>query len=152
MLASASASTSAQNDFLGEQTVLFFDGVCGLCNRTVDFLIARDRAGRIRYAPLQGETFRAVAETRPELRAIDSVIVMRQRRNRREFLVRSRAVLFALSQLGGGWEILRWLALLVPQPISDALYREIARVRYRIWGKRDVCRLPTAAERGLFLP
>lgn len=137
-----------------DRTVVFFDGVCGLCNRTVDFLIAKDRVRMLRYAPLQGETFRDVTRDRPDLRAIDSVIVMHESADgaRREFHVRSRAALFALSRLGAPWTCLRRVAALVPQPLSDLVYRFVARVRYRIWGKLDVCRMPTAAERELFLP
>ncbi len=139
-----------------ERTVVFFDGVCGLCNRTVDFLIARDHARVLRYAPLQGETFRDVTRDRPDLRAVDSVIVMHEIETtngaRREFHVRSRAALFALSRLGSSWTWLRRLAALMPQPVSDLVYRFVARVRYRIWGKLDACRMPTATERELFLP
>ena len=137
-----------------ERTVVFFDGVCGLCNRTVDFLIARDHGRVLRYAPLQGDTFREVTGDRPDLRAVDSVIVMHESAgsSRREFHVRSRAALFALSRLGPPWTSLRRIASWVPRPLSDLVYRFIARVRYRVWGKLDACRMPTAAERDLFLP
>jgi predicted DCC family thiol-disulfide oxidoreductase YuxK len=136
------------------RTIVFFDGVCGLCNRSVDFLIAHDTEHRLRYAPLQGETFSAATRDRPDLRAIDSIIVLHEKpgTDRREFHVRSRAALFALSRLGPPWTWLQRLALLVPQVLSDAVYRCIARVRYRIWGKTDTCRMPTAEERTLFLP
>lgn len=134
--------------------VLFFDGVCGLCNQTVDFLIAHDADRRFLFAPLQGETFAEVTRDRPDLRAIDSVIVMHERDNgrQRQFLIRSHAVMFALSQLGGRWSWLARLGLWIPRPLSDAIYKIVAHVRYRIWGKREACRLPTAEERGLFLP
>lgn len=134
------------------RTILFFDGVCGLCNAVVDFLVAHDHRRRLRYAPLQGETFRAVAREVPWLRNVDSVIAMREHADgRREFFVHSRAALFAFGQLGGPWLLLGLLGW-VPRFLSDGLYRFVARIRYAVFGKREQCRLPTPGERALFLP
>ena len=135
-----------------ERVILFFDGVCGLCNAVVDFLVAHDHRGRLRYAPLQGETFQAVASEVPWLRTVDSVIAMRERPGEpREFFVHSRAALFAFGQLGGPWVLVGLLGW-VPRPVSDAVYRFVARVRYAVFGKRDQCRIPSPAERARFLP
>ena len=147
----APLAEAAQN---AGRTIVFFDGVCGLCNRSVDFLIARDHEHRLLFAPLQGETFAAVTGDRPDLRAIDSIIVLHEKpgTDRREFHVRSRAALFALSRIGPPWTWLQRIASWVPQTLSDAIYRCIAKVRYRIWGRTEACRMPTAEERALFLP
>ena len=132
--------------------VLFFDGVCGLCNAVVDFLVAHDHRRRLRYAPLQGETFQAVAREVPWLKNVDSVIAMREHPDgRREFFVHSRAALFAFGQLGGPWMLVGLLGW-VPRPVSDRVYRFVARVRYAVFGKRDHCRIPAPAERSRFLP
>lgn len=148
--ARADASFSLRRE---PRNVLFFDGVCGLCNRVVDFLVAHDHARRLRYAPLQGETFQAVAKEVPWLRAVDSVIAMRERADdgRREFFVHSRAVIFSFGQLGGWWRLVGLLAY-VPRPLSDALYKFVARIRYAVFGKYERCRIPSPAERDLFLP
>lgn len=134
------------------RTILFFDGVCGLCNAVVDFLVAHDHRRRLLYAPLQGETFQAVAREVPWLKTIDSVIAMREQPDgRREFFIHSRAAIFAFGQLGGPWLLLGLLGW-VPRPVSDSLYRLVARVRYAVFGRRDRCRLPSPAEADRFLP
>jgi predicted DCC family thiol-disulfide oxidoreductase YuxK len=126
-----------------DDMVVFFDGVCGLCSRSVDFILARDRTGAIRFAPLQGET--AARELGD--RRIDSIVVREGGRLYR----RSAAVLRIASALGGVWRLLAALARPIPRPLRDLLYDVIARHRYRWFGKRDTCRLPTPEERARFL-
>ncbi len=127
--------------------VLYFDGVCGLCNRSVDFILSRDRRGSIRFAPLQGET----AKLRKN--AVDTNIstVVWTDAHGRDFL-RSAAAVRVLWQLGGVWLLIGWLLWLIPLPLRDLGYRIIAMNRYRLFGKKETCRLPTAAERARFLP
>lgn len=128
--------------------VVFFDGVCGLCDRTVHFLLKRDRRDRFRFAPLQSEV---AARLLPPLggrpQDLDTFYVLT--RDGR-LLERSRAVLYAAAALGGGWSLLGILKV-VPRPLLDALYNFIARVRYRVFGKYDTCALPSPAERARFL-
>ncbi len=134
--------------------VLFFDGVCGLCNRSVDFILSRDRRGAIRFAPLQGETakLRPKAESR-EPKAVDSNFstVVWSDANGREFL-RSAAAVRVLWQLGRVWWLIGWVLWLIPLPLRDLGYRIIAANRYRLFGKKETCRMPTSAERERFLP
>ena len=135
-----------------ERIILFFDGVCNLCNAWVDFLVRRDKHKQFLYAPLQGETFKGVLAAHPELSALDSLIVVHDRTDgSQEIFTHSRGPLFLASRLGGGWSIARAL-FLVPKFVSDALYRLVARLRYSLFGKKETCRLPSAAERELFLP
>jgi predicted DCC family thiol-disulfide oxidoreductase YuxK len=128
--------------------VVFFDGVCGLCNRTVHFLVRRDRRDRLRFAPLQGPTAQRVLPPlggRPEdLQTI--YVVTRDGR----LLQRSRAVLFAAAALGGGWRLLSVLRI-IPAPLLDLAYRLVARVRYRVFGQLEACPIPSAADRARFL-
>lgn len=127
---------------------MFFDGVCGLCNRTVQFLLRRDRRDRLRFAPLQGPTARRILIPlggRPE--ALDTIYVVTADGR---LLQRSRAVLFAAAALGGAWALLNLLRV-VPRPLADLLYGLVARVRYRVFGRLDACAMPTAAERAKFL-
>jgi predicted DCC family thiol-disulfide oxidoreductase YuxK len=127
--------------------VVLYDGECGLCNRSVKFLLARD-GGQLYYAPLQGETARALRDKHPEIpRTLESVVLVDGDRVH----LRSKAFLYAAKYLTRPWRFayaLRWL----PAFLLDIGYRLIARARYRIWGKYDACRLPTTDERAKLLP
>ena len=136
---------------MGVQYILFFDGVCGLCNRMIDFVLQADRERVFLYASLQGETFREAALTHPETANEDSIFLLRTGPGNETLLMRSDAVLCILEKLPR----YRWLARigrLAPRPVRDLAYRFIAATRYRIWGKRDSCRLPSPEERTRFLP
>ncbi len=125
-------------------TLVFFDGVCGLCNGFVDFLVRHDRAQVLRYAPLQGSTA-ARFERMP--RTLDSVVVVDGPR----VLVKSDAALTVLARLGGVWR-LSAVARVVPRVLRDAVYDLIARNRYAWFGKREACRVPEPHEARVFLP
>ena len=134
--------------------VVFFDGVCGLCNRSVDFILSRDRRGAIRFAPLQGETAKEVLSGEWQVasdgqKPITTVVWVDSLG--REF-VRSAAAVRVLWQLGGVWWLIGWLLWLIPLPLRDLGYRIIAANRYRLFGKKETCRMPTPAERARFLP
>ncbi|HEY2122369.1 MAG TPA: DCC1-like thiol-disulfide oxidoreductase family protein [Chthoniobacterales bacterium] len=136
---------------MGDQYILFFDGVCGLCNRAIDFVLRADRDRVFLYAPLQGETFREAARTHPETANEDSIFLLRRGPGNETLLLLSEAVLCVLEKLPG----YHWLARvgrLAPRPVRDLAYRFIAATRYRIWGRRDSCRLPSPEERTRFLP
>jgi predicted DCC family thiol-disulfide oxidoreductase YuxK len=136
---------------MSEQSILFFDGVCGLCNRTVDLVLREDRNHIFLFSPLQGETFKSVAQQHPKSVGANSIIVLCKSLSGEKLFMRSNAALYILSKLPR----FRWLArigYLVPVPIRDLFYRVIASARYRIWGKRESCRMPTQAERAKFLP
>jgi predicted DCC family thiol-disulfide oxidoreductase YuxK len=124
--------------------IVFFDGVCNLCNASVAFLIRHDRRARLRFASLQGET---AARMVPDAKAIASVALWEKGKLHR----RSGAALRMIARMGGPWRAAAAL-LLVPPFIRDGVYEWIARNRYRWFGKRESCRLPTAAEAGRFLP
>jgi predicted DCC family thiol-disulfide oxidoreductase YuxK len=128
--------------------VVFYDGVCGLCNRFVSFLIARDRGARLRFATLQGEVARRLLVPlggRPD--DLDTVYVLRSDGT---LLKRSRAILQALAALGGPWRLVKVLRL-VPAPVADVAYGLMARVRYRLFGRLDACPLPPPEVRHRFV-
>jgi predicted DCC family thiol-disulfide oxidoreductase YuxK len=134
-----------------EQDIIFFDGICGLCSRMVDFVLHEDQEGRFLYSPLQGETFRNLNRDRPETLKTDSIFVLRGDAEKEILLQKSDALIYIADNLPR----YRWLAAIgriLPAPIRDAAYRVIAATRYRIWGKRDSCRIPTPEERARFLP
>ncbi len=126
--------------------VIFFDGVCGLCNRFVDFVIRRDSRGVFRFATLQGETARErLAEA--DVRDLKTVVLIDREGTHRK----SAAVLRVLGRLGGFWRGAAAVLWFVPRPLRDFAYSWIASNRYAIFGKKETCRLPNAAERGRFL-
>lgn len=117
-------------------TMVFYDGHCGLCHRVVRWLIAEDRAGVMRFAPLDGETFRAAVSEAPRAELPDSVIVQTPGG---ELLARSTAVLYLMQRLGGVWRALGWLGGAIPVVLRDRAYDAVARVRRRMFAA------PTAA-------
>jgi predicted DCC family thiol-disulfide oxidoreductase YuxK len=130
---------------------LFYDGHCGLCHRAVKFVLRHDRSAQtFRFAPLQGETFlaRVAAERRAGLP--DSVVVLTRDG---ELLVRSAAFLHIFRRLGGGWGALAGGLGLIPRRLRDFVYDFIARIRYRVFGKReDLCPIVPVELRARFDP
>jgi len=122
--------------------ILFYDGHCGLCHRAVKFVIKHDRSGRaFRFAPLHGATFRSRVPSQDLGDLPDSVVVLT---SEAKLLVRSDAFVHILKQLGGGWASLGAAVAAIPRPMRDFTYDVIARIRYRVFGRRDdVC--PVAA-------
>jgi len=131
--------------------ILFYDGHCGLCHRTVKFVLKHDRSGTaFRFAPLQGKTFLLRVHAGQCAGLPDSVAVQT---NDGSLLVRSAAFIHVLRQLGGVWRIMAAVAALIPRPVRDLAYDFIARVRYRIFRRRDdLCPVVPPALRSRFDP
>jgi predicted DCC family thiol-disulfide oxidoreductase YuxK len=140
-----SAST-AQEPFDQALPVVFFDGLCGLCNHSINWLLAHDPNRRLRFAPLQGKLAGRVVS--PQLRdRLDTLVFLRNG----SIYVRTAAVSRILMTLGGPWAALGALLWIIPSPLRDLGYRIVSRLRYRLFGKHDACRLPSPAERAVFL-
>ena len=128
-------------------TLVLFDGVCGLCNGFVDFLLPRDREAALLFGALQSEAGRkalrdvGLPDTTPE-----TLVVIDEGRA----YVESTGALRLFGRLPWPWRALGWLRV-VPRPLRDAVYRFVARNRYGWFGKRDSCRLPSPSERARFL-
>lgn len=137
----------------GPVALVLYDGVCGLCDGFVQFLLAEDRAARLTFAPLQGETARAHLPAPDDLgQTVGSVIfVMETAQGRRTTLMRSDAALRILDTMGGFWRVVSWLRV-VPRGVRDAVYDWIARHRYRWFGRYAECPTPPPAVRARFLP
>jgi predicted DCC family thiol-disulfide oxidoreductase YuxK len=128
--------------------IVLFDGVCGLCDGFVTWLIRRDRNATFRVAALQGETGMQYASAEdPSDPERWSVILVEAG----QVFHRSEAILRIVSRLGGVYRLAAVFRL-VPLFIRDGIYRVVARHRYRWFGKRQVCRVPTPEERSRFLP
>lgn len=127
--------------------ILFYDGECGLCARSVQWCLDHDRRGVLRFAPLQGETYaRLDVAGRPT--DLDTVVLW----DVDGLHVRGDAMLRVLRHVGGGWRFLGACGRVVPRFARDAAYDFVARRRLAWFGGADSCRLPAAATRTRFLP
>jgi predicted DCC family thiol-disulfide oxidoreductase YuxK len=130
--------------------VLFYDGGCGLCHGAVRLLLRLDRRGRLRFAPLGGDTFAALLSA-GDGAALPESLVLRTSEGR--LLLRSLAVVEGLRVAGGAAAWLACVAALVPRGVADGLYDALARRRLRLFGRaRDACPVPPGPLRGRFLP
>ena len=137
----------------GANPIILYDGVCGLCNRLVQFLLKHDKQGRLRFAALQSD-FAEKVLTRHGIDAkdLDTVQVIENYEHPDErVLQRSDAILRAARELGGLWGASSSLARVVPRGLRDLVYRFVATNRYRVFGKYDSCMLPDANQRSRFL-
>jgi len=125
-------------------SIVYFDGVCGLCNKTVDFLLRIDKSDRLRFAPLQSEYARQNLNL-PPTENFDTIIFQSGNKTWN----RSSAILKILSVTGGIWR-LTIIFYLVPAFLRDAIYNLIANNRYKWFGKKSECRIPTPTEREKF--
>ncbi len=128
--------------------IVLYDGVCGLCDRLVQFLVARDHARALRYAPLQGDT---AARLRTQHATIPTDLDTMVFVDESGVYLRSRAFARIARYLPMPWR-LGTVIRFVPRFLADAVYGLVARTRYRIFGKVDACGLPTKEERQLLLP
>lgn len=135
---------------VGTVDTIFYDGHCGLCHRTVRFLLARDTGGkRFRFAPLDSNAFRASFSERERQAFPDSLIVYT---SGGEALTRSTASLYLLRRLGGTWRLLGELLSFMPLGVRDRLYDGIARRRHHLFAApTETCSLMSPELRSRFL-
>jgi predicted DCC family thiol-disulfide oxidoreductase YuxK len=132
--------TSTRPEFLGpDDRVVLFDGVCNLCNGAVQFLLPRDRGGRLKFASAQSEAGQALLKWCGL--PTDRLDTMAFIENGRAY-TRSTAVARIARYLKWPWHLLS-LALVIPQPVRDWFYDRIALNRYNIFGKSESCLFPT---------
>ncbi len=126
--------------------ILLFDGVCNVCDRSVQFVLDHDSRGTVRFASLQSDVGRRLLAQHGIDAEVDSVVLVEGGRAH----VRSDAALATARLLDAPW---RWLAVarIVPRGVRDTVYDWIARNRYRWFGTRDACRIPTPEVRARFL-
>ena len=126
---------------------MLFDGHCNFCNFWVNFLIKVDRSSVLRFASSQSAAGKRILESgQIGALAADTVIVY----DEGKFYFKSAATLRVVHHLGGIWKIGYLLAVL-PRPLRDLIYDFIARNRYRWFGRREVCRVPSDEDRMRFL-
>jgi len=119
--------------------VVLFDGVCNLCTGVVRFVVPRDEAGRVRFAALQSEPGQELlAACGLPTSDFDSLVLV----DDGEYYTKSAAALRLAGYLDGPVSLLAWLRA-VPRPLRDAVYDAVADHRYRVFGRKDRCMMPT---------
>jgi len=127
--------------------ILLFDGVCNLCNSIVQFTIKRDQEEKFKFASLQSESGQALLK-KFDLPTddFDSFVFIKGEK----YFLKSSAGLQVLKELGGVWKLFYGFIIL-PRPLRDFVYNIIAKTRYKIFGKRDTCMIPTLGLKQRFL-
>ncbi|EAQ40009.1 hypothetical protein MED134_04629 [Dokdonia sp. MED134] len=127
--------------------IILFDGVCNLCNGAITFIIQRDKKDLFRYAPLQSEIGKELAAKHHiDLDKVDSIILVTEDKA----YAKSTAALRIAKQLSAGWPLLA-VFLILPRFLRDAVYDFIARNRYKWFGKKEACMIPTPELKSKFL-
>ena len=130
-----------------QHKIVFFDGFCNLCNFAVSTLIKLDKKRLLRFSPLSGKTSQEL-NISARINEADSLVYL----NDTHISIKSSAVLSILKDLYPALRPLIFILNLIPNFIGDLIYDIVAKYRYRIFGKTDKCRLPSEAEKNLFLP
>ncbi len=127
--------------------IILFDGVCNFCNSSVNFIIERDTKDLFRFASLQSEKGQEyLLKFNLPIKESDTIILIENDL----FYTRSTAVLRIAKRLKGLWKVF-YILIIIPPPFRNFLYNLISTHRYKWFGKRDVCRIPTEEEKKRFL-
>ena len=119
--------------------IIIFDGICNFCNGSVNFIIARDPEGKFSFAPMQGESAQALMKQHGiENPDLDTFLLIKDGK----LYQRTDAALEITKDLTGYWKYFR-IFLILPASLRDIFYRVFAKHRYRLFGKREVCMIPT---------
>ena len=139
---------TGQMDNQDPRNIVFFDGVCNLCNNGVNWIWKHNKSEDLYFSSLQSDfASKFFADTPYHIQNLDTVYFYEGGR----FYQRSEAILRIMTHFSGGYRRLaRWL-LKVPTFISDGFYRLIAATRYQFFGAKDHCRIPTEEEKSRFL-
>ncbi|MEQ8927668.1 MAG: DCC1-like thiol-disulfide oxidoreductase family protein [Fulvivirga sp.] len=120
-----------------DKPIIFFDGVCNLCNGAVDFILRKDKRERFVFESLQSDNAQLLLGTQ-HTKSLEYIVVLT---TAKEVLVKSKAVFFIARQLGGWVKLISFFRVL-PLIFTDFVYKIIAKHRYSLFGKRSTCRLP----------
>ena len=137
----------------GSNPIVLYDGVCGLCNRLVQFVLKNDRNDVFRFASLQSKLAEQIL-VRHRLRSesLETVyVVLDYGLAEERVLSRLQAVVYVLQQLGGPLTYVSALLRVLPAPVQNFLYGLVARNRYRVFGRYETCPLPDSDTRSKFL-
>ena len=134
------------------KAIVLYDGVCGLCNRAVQFLLKRDRRDRLQFASLQSDLAAKVLSRHGiDPKGLDTVYaVLNYGEPNETLLAKGDAFLFFAGIIGGIWSVAR-AGKIIPRPVRNWLYDFVARHRYQVFGKSESCMLPDPKQRHKFL-
>ena len=137
----------------GSNPIVLYDGVCGLCNRLVQFVLKNDRNDVFRFASLQSKLAEQIlVRHRLRSKSLETVYVVLDYGFAKERLLsRLQAVVYVLQQLGGPLAYVSAILRVLPAPVQNFLYRLVARNRYRVFGRYETCPLPDSDTRCKFL-
>ena len=131
-----------------QKSILLFDGVCILCNGAIQFVITRDRKNKFMFASLQSASGQdLLLKFGLNISNFDSFVLV----TNEHYYTKSTAALKVAQELGGMWQML-YIFIIVPKFIRDGIYDFVSRNRYKWFGKKDHCMLPTPALKEKFLP
>lgn len=128
------------------ERIVLFDGVCNFCNGFVNFIIRHDRQKMFKFAPMQSTAGKELRAQYGIANDVDSVVLIENDRAS----MHSTAALRIVKALGGMLS-LAYVSIVVPEAIRDLFYKLFARYRYRLFGKKDICMIPTPDVKGRFL-
>lgn len=128
-------------------SILLFDGVCNLCNGIVQFVIKHDPNAKFKFASLQSEAGQTLLKKFGlKTNDFDTFVLVRGE----TYFVKSSAVLRVLNELGGVWKLF-YAFIILPAPVRDLFYNAIAGSRYKLFGRRENCMLPSPELKQKFL-
>ena len=132
---------------MNNQKIILFDGICNFCNFWVNFIIDRDKKDNFKFAALQSDKGQKLLQTfEIDKNVFDSFVFI----DGEKVYTKSAAAFKICKSLKGIWKYFYFL-IFIPKPIRDFIYTIVAKNRYKFFGKRDACRLPTEQERVKFL-
>ena len=146
-IALATESSEVRKEATSDGPIVFYDGECGLCARSVQFVLRKDKQNLFRFAPLQGPTAEKLIGAPLGKPDSWSFVLL----DETGVYDRSTGALKILQRVKCG-AFLPALGLLVPRFIRDGVYRFVGKIRYRVWGKADRCPLPTQSQTSRFMP
>ncbi len=130
-----------------DHKIILFDGVCNFCNFWVNFIIDRDKNDAFRFAALQSESGQQILkQLKLSTNDFDTFILV----DGQDYYIKSTAALLISKHLQGLWKLL-FVFIIIPGPIRNFIYDLIAINRYKIFGKRDGCRIPDEEEKRKFI-
>ena len=130
-----------------KKSILLFDGICNLCNSSVQFVLKRDKRQHFIFASLQSDSGQQLLEKfdLPTNDFTSFVLIQNDK-----YYLKSSAALRVAKELPAGWKFL-YIFIIIPRPIRDFCYNIIAKNRYKIFGKRDTCMIPSQETKKRFL-
>ena len=129
------------------EPLILFDGVCNLCNKSVQIVLKHDTKQQFRFASIQSDIGQQVLQQYGiSTNQINTVVLL----DKHQIYTHSTAALRIAQRLGGGWQLATF-ALYIPKPLRDAVYNLIAQNRYRWFGRQESCWIPTPELKSRFL-